>query len=229
VLTGDQTATNFNADAHIKLFQQIFKNLQFDDLSNFAIAQVANSTALNPKIARVLGIKHIACCNHCLNLPCKDMEKHSSELRDIANITQEVPRKVKASNKLTAELENVQACCQQLKVTGKTGGGGRLKMKATTRWNLLEGLLKSHIDCIEAIRQVICSHPEHDISDKTTLRDFVKKIMKHLPYLTHLKSALVSMQKRMASLEECQFHCDLVASCASNGYGKAGNDLHYCK
>jgi hypothetical protein len=99
VLTGDQTATNFNADAQIKLFQHtLFNNLQLDDSSNFAIAQVANSTALNPKIARVLGIKHIACHNHCLNLGCKDMEKHYSELRDIADMTQEVHRKVKARN-----------------------------------------------------------------------------------------------------------------------------------
>jgi hypothetical protein len=109
MLTGDQTATNFNADSHIKLFQQTFKNLQFDDLSNFAIAQVADSTALNPKIAPVLGIKHIACCNHSLNLGCKDMEKHSSEPRDIADMTQEVHRKVKASNKLTAELEKCES------------------------------------------------------------------------------------------------------------------------
>ncbi len=76
MLTGDQTATNFNADSHIKLFQQTFKNLKFDDLSKFVIAQVADSTALNPKIAHVLGIKHIACRNNCLNLGCKDMEKH---------------------------------------------------------------------------------------------------------------------------------------------------------
>jgi hypothetical protein len=175
VLTGDQTATNFNADTHIKLFQQTFKNLQFDDLSNFAIAQVADSTALNPKIACVLGIKHIACRNHFMNLGCKDMEKHSSELRDIVNMTQEVHCKVKSSNKLTAELENVQACCRQLDTTGKTGGGGRLKMKTTTRWNSLEGLLKSHINCIEAICQVISSHPECDISDKTTSRILSRK------------------------------------------------------
>jgi hypothetical protein len=102
-------------------------------------------------------------------------------------------------------------------------------MKAATRWNWLEGLLKSHINCIEAIRQVICSHPERDNSNETTSQDFVKKLMEHLPYLTHLKSALVLMQKRMASLEECQFHCDLVASCALNGYGKAGYDFCYCK
>jgi hypothetical protein len=105
-----------------------------------AIAQVANSTTLNPKIARVLGIKHIACRNDCLNLGCKDMEKHSSELRDIVDMTQEVHRKVKASNKLTAELENGQACCRQFDVTGKTGGGGRLMMKAALDGRFVEEL-----------------------------------------------------------------------------------------
>ncbi len=63
VLTrSDQTATNFNVDTHCKLFQQTFKNIQFEKVSNFAMAQVANSAPLNPKVARMLGIKHIACC-----------------------------------------------------------------------------------------------------------------------------------------------------------------------
>ncbi len=77
------------------------------DLTNFVIAQVADSTALNPKIACMLGIKHIACCNHCLNLGCKDIKKHCSELKKNVDLTQEVHCKVKASNKLTVELENV--------------------------------------------------------------------------------------------------------------------------
>ncbi len=113
MLTGDQTATQVDAEAHIKLFEQTFKNLEMDDLTNFAIAQVANSTSLNPKIAGMLGIKHIACPNYCLNLGCKDTEKHCSELKNIADLTQEVHHKVKASNKLTVELENVQAHHQE--------------------------------------------------------------------------------------------------------------------
>ncbi len=137
--------------------------------------------------------------------------------------------KVKASNKLTAELENLQARCWELDTSGIIGGGGRLKMKAATRWKSKEGLLKSHIGCIEGMHQVVSSHPKRDISNETATRDFVKKIMKHLPFLTHLESALVSMQKRMASIEECQFHCNLVATCANNGHGKSGNDFCYCK
>jgi hypothetical protein len=173
--------TQFDAEAHIALFEQTFKILQSDDLTNSAIA-------LNPKIAHMLGMKNIACHNHCLNLGCKDMEKHCSELKNIADIIQEVHLKVKANNKLTAELENVQAHCQELDMTGIIGGGGWLKMKATTRWNLVKGLLKSHIDCIEGILQVISSHPKQDIRDESTTKNFDKKIMKHLPYLTHLKS-----------------------------------------
>jgi hypothetical protein len=128
---------------------------------------------------------------------------------------------VNASNKLTAELENIQANSHALNKTGT----GRLKMKAATRWNSLEAMLKSHIENVEGICQVIEAYPERDISDETTLQCFIKKVKKHLPYLSHIKSASVSMQKKLATLEECQFLCDLVATCAKDGKGKAGNDF----
>jgi hypothetical protein len=194
-------------------------------VSSFAISQVADSTAMNPKIARLLKINHVACRNHCLNLGCKDMKRDCPELKDIANKTQEVHRKVKASNKLTAELENIQANSHALNKTGT----GRLKMKAATCWNSLEAMLKSHVENVEGICQVIEAYPECDISDKTTSQCFIKKVKKHLPYLSHIKSASVGMQKKLATLEECQFLCDLVAICAKDGKGKAGNDFQYCK
>ena len=84
---GNLTATKFNAEAHVKLFQQTFKHIHINEVSSFAIAQVADSTAMNPKIARLLKINHVACHNHCLNLRCKDMERDCPELKDIANKT----------------------------------------------------------------------------------------------------------------------------------------------
>jgi hypothetical protein len=194
-------------------------------VSSFAISQVADSTFMNPKIARLLKINHVACRNHCLNLGCKDMKRDCPELKDIADKTQEVHRKVKASNKLTAELENIQANSHALNKTGT----GRLKMKAATHWNSLEAMLKSHDENVEGICQVIEAYPERDISDETTLQCFIKKVKKHLPYLSHIKSASVGMQKKLATLEECQFLCDLVATCTKDGKGKAGNDFQYCK
>ncbi len=224
---GDLTATKFNAEAHVKLFQQTFKHNHIDEVSRFAIPQVADSTAMNPKIARLLKINHVACRNHCLNLGCKDMERDCPELKDIANKTQEMHHKVKASNKLTAELENIQANSHGLDKTGT----GRLKMKAATSWKSLEAMLKSHVENVEGICQVIKAYPERDIniSDETTLQCFIKKVKKHLPYLSHIKSASVGMQKKLATLEECQYLCNLVATCAKDGKGKAGNDFQYCK
>ncbi len=84
----EQTATKFNAETHQKLFQQTFKNLNISDVSSFAIAQIADSTATNPNIARLLKIAHIGCRNHCLNLGGKDMESDCPELKMLADETQ---------------------------------------------------------------------------------------------------------------------------------------------
>jgi hypothetical protein len=222
---GDLTSTKLNAESRVKLFQQTFKHIQINEVSSFAIAQVADSTAMNPKIAWLMKINHVACHNNCLNLRCRDMERDCPELKDIADKTQEVHHKVKASNKLTAELENIQAISHALNKTD----AGRLKMKAVTHWNSLEAMLKSHVENVEGIRQVIETYPECDISEETSSQSFIKKVKKHLPYLSHIKSASVGMQKKLATLEECQFLCDLVATCAKDGKGKAGNDFQYCK
>ncbi len=224
----EQTATKFNAETHQELFQQTLKNLNISNVSSFAIAQIADSTATNPKIAQLLKIAHIGCRNHCLNLGHKDMESDCPELKMHAGKTQEVHGKIKASNKLTAELDNIQAISRALDKSCQTGKI-RLKMKAPTCWNSLEDLLRSHVDCAERICQVIVAHPKCDNSDKTTSQDFIKKIKKHIAYLGHIKSASIGMQKKLATLKECQFQCNLVATCAAEGQGKAGNDFRYCK
>ncbi len=43
---GDLTATKFTVEAHVKLFQQTFKHIHIDEVSSFAIAQVADSPAI---------------------------------------------------------------------------------------------------------------------------------------------------------------------------------------
>ena len=114
------TATFFNAAAHVKSFTSTFANLGFGAVSDWAIAQVADSTALNPKIARILEIYHVACRNHCLNLACKEMEGEDDELSELAVQTQEVHGTIRASNKLTATMYNVQQSCHRLKLLCQT-------------------------------------------------------------------------------------------------------------
>jgi hypothetical protein len=222
-----QTATKFNAETHIKLFKETFGNLKIDDINDFLIAQTADSTAMNPKIARDMGINHVACRNHCLNLGCKDMENNCKELKSISEKTQEIHhRKIKGSNKLSAVLENTQAAARLM----DTGASmGKLKLLAATRWNSLEGLLQSHKKASESIREVVEKHPERDLGDDTISFNFLRKINRHLKYLTALKSASCNMQKHLATLKYCQFQCDTITKCAHEGKDECGHDFEFCK
>ena len=194
-ITGDnseteavKTATTFNADAHIKLFEKTFDNLNIKQVKNLAIAKVADSTNLNPAIAWKLDVHHIACRNHCLNPGCKDMENNCKELASIAAKTQEIYWKVKASNKLSAELENVQAASCELEGCA-LGGICKLKLQAATRWNSLVGMLDSHVKAASGLCEVIQLHPQKDMSDKTTTVWFMRLLDHHLPYLNKLKQS----------------------------------------
>ena len=224
--TVTQTATKFNAEAHIKLFKETFGNLKIDDINDFLIAQTSDSTAMNPKIARDLGINHVACRNHCLNLGCKDMENNCNELKSISEKTQEIHRKIKGSNKLSAVLENAQAAARSI---NSNASMGKLKLLAAMRWNSLEGMLQSHKKAVDAVRDVLDKHPERDLSDESTSVSFMRKLTRHLKYLTALKSASCNMQKHLATLEYCQFQCDTIAKCAYEGKGDKGHDFEYCK
>ncbi len=218
----DLTANSFNAESHIKLINNTFANLNIA-VNDFVIAQTSDSTALNPRIARLLEINHVACQNHCLNLGCKDMEKNCSELSDISDKTQAIHLTFKASNKLTAVMENAQASASEL-----GSSVPRLKLLSKTLWNSLEAMLVNHTRKVPSIRAVIEDNPKFELDDKTTTTTFIRKIEKHLKYLTPLKKASVNMQTTGATLDDCQFQCDIIAKLSSVGKDVVGHDFQHC-
>jgi hypothetical protein len=68
-------STLFNAPVHVKHLTELFESLSFDEVADFVVCQVADSTNLNPKIAKDLGYPHVGCRDHCLNNGGKDMER----------------------------------------------------------------------------------------------------------------------------------------------------------
>ena len=221
----DLTATSFNAESHIKLIENTFSNLNVT-VGDFVIAQTSDSTALNPKIARDMDVYHVACRCHSLNLGCKDMERNCSELSDISEQTQAIHRTFKASNKLTAVMENAQASASEL---GSSVPPVKLKILSKTRWNSLEAMLSNHLKTVGVIKDVIASNPKFELDDVTTTLTFIRKVEKHLKYLTPLKKASVNMQKTGATLDDCQFQCDTIATLSSQGFGVPGHDFEHCR
>ena len=223
------TATTFNAEAHINLFKTTFKNLKIK-LSDFAIGQIADSTALNPKIARLLDIAHSACRNHCLNLGCKDMENNCDALKRLTKMTQEIHRKIKASNKLSASLENIQASCRALDDTENVAGANcKLKLAAPTRWNSITTMLSGHEKNEASLRRLISENPNRDLDDTTISRTFLQEIRSHLPYLDYIKLASAAMQARLATLEECQSLNDSIVQLQEVGSGAVAHDFKLCE
>ncbi len=90
-------------------------------------------------------------------------------------------------------------------------------------------MFNSHIKSSEAIQEVVQLHPEHDLSDETTSNGFMRKLKKHMHYLTPLKKASTNMQARLATLEDCQFQRDLIGVLAAEGYKQVGHDFEHCK
>ena len=64
----DIISCDFNAEIHANHFRSIFKQFYYLDLEKWAVCAVADNTYTNHKVASLLGIPHVGCLNHLLNL-----------------------------------------------------------------------------------------------------------------------------------------------------------------
>ena len=120
----------------------MFKRLGVREVKNFALAQVCDSTNLNPATARLLGLIYIACRCHLLALASSSMENYSYELRHIVETINEDHALARRKTKLSAALYNVQETCYALKT------------KAKPRWSSVPTLLNNHVMAEEDFREV---------------------------------------------------------------------------
>ena len=213
---GEAHATTFNADTHVKYINDTFENLGFDKVSDFALAQVADSTNLNPCIARKLDILHVACRNHCLNLACEDMEKDDIDLAELADATHESHRTIKLSNKLTAALANVQKLCYSM------------RCKWATRWNALTDMFNNHIKAEDDIRQVAKDFPGR-LDDTTVGTAFMRRVKSHISYLNTIKATSCELQTKGATLSACNDVCTILDEEVQLGQGVTGDYFENCK
>ena len=80
-------------------------------------------------------------------------------------------------------MENVQASASELDSSVPIV---RLKLLSKTCWNSLEVMLVNHMKTVTSIRAAIEDNPNFELDEKTTTNTFIRKIEKHLRYLTPL-------------------------------------------
>ena len=63
-----KVACEFNAEIHAEHFRTVFLEMYDLDVEKWTICCIADNTSKNHIIARLLGLPHIDCLNHLLNL-----------------------------------------------------------------------------------------------------------------------------------------------------------------
>lgn len=65
-------AVQFDTETHIQQLEEV-SNIYNIDMHEWALCSIVDNCRLNKKIARLLGISHVGCLNHKLNLGVKAM------------------------------------------------------------------------------------------------------------------------------------------------------------
>jgi len=143
------------------------------------------------------------------------MEEEDNELAQLSADTQAVHSTIRASNKLTATMYNVQQSAH------------RLKLLCQTRWGSMCDLFNSHVKASTEIHEVSRQYSDR-VSDRTVSQAFLKKMRKHTIYLNHLKTVSATLQARHATLADCQDALDLLDELIQEGRTDAGNDFEHC-
>ena len=134
----------------MKFFTTCFNNLGIKQVKHFAISQTADSTNLNPAIARKLGIPHVGCRAHAFSNASKKMGDNDVEFTEMMKTINESHKCIRQSNPLTAALENVQEQVYRLPLDSPT----RFLQKA----KVLTGHIKAEDD-IKKVSSVALCYP----------------------------------------------------------------------
>ena len=91
----------------VHFLHSTFKYYGYDKVTDFATCQVADSISSNIKTAKLLGIPHLDCSNHTLNLEVKNMMKSDIGLSKMCDQIHDLMVSIKGSLKKCALLRAV--------------------------------------------------------------------------------------------------------------------------
>ena len=102
-----EVTSNFTAETHAKHFETVFKDYYGIQVRDWAKASIADNCKVNLKVAKLLGIPHVGCCNHKLNLDMNDWIDSNTRMRESMDHIADVMKKAKTKLKHTAMLRNM--------------------------------------------------------------------------------------------------------------------------
>ena len=180
-------ACEFNAELYTEHFVKIFTEFYKLDVRKWAKACIADNCATNLKIARLLGLPHVPCGNHLLNLDIREWVKNDAVLNNTVKKIARTMRQAK-SQKNSAALSHETTL--------------KPVMNNDTRWSGIRCMLERFV----RIREDLIRTAEKDGTDLEVEdgANFARICRKYLVYMEELDSTTKLLQTRLQPLYEAR-------------------------
>ena len=207
----DETAVNFSSQTHAEHIRNVFRYYGLD-VSDWAVCQTADNCSVNLKVAELLGIPHVSCKNHMLNLEVNKMVRQTRDLEQTLNSIHDTMGQCKKRLKNAALLRNLVNLVPVLH--NKTRWSGKLYM--------MERFLK--------IRDELISVAEDENSDLQMNRTvpFRNKVVRYCEYMRQINFSTKYMQTRKLPLAQCRESLNMLIQDVEEGRNDRNSVMYRC-
>ena len=207
----DETAVNFSSQTHAEHIRNVFRYYGLN-VEEWAVCQTADNCSVNLKVAEMLGIPHVACKNHLLNLEVNWMVKQTRDLEQTLNSVHETMGQCKKKLKNAALLRNLVSLVPILH--NKTRWSGKLYM--------LERFLKIRDDLI-----TVAEDENSDLQLNRTV-PFKNKVSRYCEYMRQINFSTKYMQTRKVTLAQCRESLNMLIQDVEDGRNDRNSVMHRC-
>ena len=191
----DKTTAVFNSQVHVEHFRKVFKKYFDIELSKWCKCSIADNTATNRKIAKILNVPHVGCNNHKYNLDIEDWVRSDELFKETLSSVALTMKEAKGSINNVAVLSEITDLKPIL--YNKTRWSGKYH-------TLVERFLRLRDAFIEASNDA-----DADFHIDTTQR-FKENVERILKPLERMNFVTVNMQHRCILLARCHKFLDKV-------------------
>ena len=207
----DETAVNFSSATHAEHIRNVFRYYGID-VEDWAVCQTADNCSVNLKVADLLGISHVACKNHLLNLEVNEMVKQHRDLEGTLNTIHETMSQCKKKLKNAALLRNLVNLVPVLH--NKTRWSGKLYM--------MERFLRIRDELI-----AVAENENSDLQINSTAQ-FRNKVTRYCGHMEQINYSTKYMQTRKLTLCQCRDSLNMLMQDVEEGRDNKNSVMFRC-
>lgn len=205
-----ELASAFNANLHFNHFKHVFKTYYDIDVQTWAKCAIADNTSTNKKVARLLGIPHVPCSNHLLNL---DMKEWIAE---------------DPIQGMLDEITNVMKQARTLKNAAVLSTHTHLKpiLPNVTRWSSVKETVQRYVKIYDELSRTSNHHNSDLVMDNRM--NFKYKVERHSKYFNEIDLVTKALQERKLPLQDSRLLLDELVNGIQGTWNTPGSVFHNC-